>query len=250
MRRGEGAGAVAAALLAAAALEGAVRLGWVDRSSISAPSDMAARLVEMARTGELWPPLAQTARVITLAVMAASLLGIVAGLVLHRLPRLRRAVDPLLASYFAVPVFVFYPLLIVAFGLGDAPLVAIGASSSTLAVLVATLVAIDSIPPVYVATARVLRLDPVRAAWRVQIPAMAPHLLGGFKIAVAYSMIGVVGGEFILAPEGIGHRIAFAYNNFENTTMYALMLLLVVASLAINMGLHATERRLRMRLER
>ena len=45
---------------------------------------------------------------------------------LFRLPRLRRVLDPLLLSYYAVPVFVLYPMLIVIFGLNRWPLVGIG----------------------------------------------------------------------------------------------------------------------------
>jgi NitT/TauT family transport system permease protein len=37
---------------------------------------------------------------------------------------------------------------------------------------------------------------------------------------VAYSFIGVIAAEFILSGDGIGHEIAFAYNNFDNRTMY------------------------------
>lgn len=246
----DGIGAVLVLALAALALEGTVRLGWISPFTVAAPSAMFRRLAAMAGTGELWPPVVQTGRVVALAVAAACCAGVAGGLAVHRLPRLRRAIDPVLSSYFAVPVFVFYPLLIVLLGLGDAPLILIGASFSSLAVLVATLVALDRMPAAYVATARVMGLGRLATAWRVQLPAMAPHLLGGFKVAVAYAMIGVVGSEFILAPEGIGQRIAYAYNNFDNDTMYALMLLLVAAALLVNMALHAAERRLRLRYER
>ena len=237
-------------LAAVAALEVSVRTGWIDPFSFSAPSVMVAKLVELARNGELWPPMVQTGRVILISIVLSCLCGFSAGLVVHALPRLRRALDPLLSSYFAVPVFVFYPLLVVLLGLGDAPLVAVGSAFSTLAVMTSTLVALDRFGKVYGATARVMRLGPLETIIRVKVPAMTPYLIGGLKLSVAYATIGVVGGEFILAPEGIGHRIAYAYNNFDNATMYALMLLLVSVGLVVNMSLHLIERRVRMRLER
>ena len=70
----------------------------------------------------------------------------------------------------------------------------------------------------------------------LRLPAAAPHLVTGIKLAVAYSVIGIVAGEFILATAGIGKRIAFAYDNFDNRTMYGLLLLLLVAR-------HAGQRR-------
>ena len=54
--------------------------------------------------------------------------------------------------------------------------------------------------------------------WRIRLPAAAPHLFSGLKLAVAYSFIGVIAGEFILSTKGVGHEIAYAYNNFDNPT--------------------------------
>ena len=45
---------------------------------------------------------------------------------------------------------------------------------------------------------------------------------------MAYSFIGVIAGEFILSTSGIGHEIAFAYDNFDNPRMYGLILFVLV----------------------
>jgi len=82
------------------------------------------------------------------------------------------------------------------------------------------------------------------AALRMKLPAAAPHLFTGVKLCVAYSFIGVIASEFILAPSGLGHAIAYAYNDFDNRTMYALMLFLMVVVIALNMLLHGWEQRL------
>ena len=77
---------------------------------------------------------------------------------LQRLPRLRRAIDPLLASYYAVPTFMFYPLFIVLFGLNRWPLVAIGVLFAVVAMVLNTLNGFDRVPVVLNKTARVMRL--------------------------------------------------------------------------------------------
>src|SRR5260370_35013283 len=55
-----------------------------------------------------------------LEIVAASivsvLLGFVIGLVIHAFPRMRRALEPLLSSYYAVPTFIFYPVFIAVLG--------------------------------------------------------------------------------------------------------------------------------------
>ena len=53
----------------------------------------------------------------------------------------------------------------------------------------------------------------------------------------------MIAGEFVLSGAGVGHQIAFAYNNFDNPTMYGLMLLLIGFVSAFNTLLFAWERR-------
>ena len=60
-----------------------------------------------------------------LALVLALGVGIVAGALLHGCAALRDTLDPLFATYYAVPVFAFYPFFIVVFGLGDLPQVLI-----------------------------------------------------------------------------------------------------------------------------
>ena len=79
------------------------------------------------------------------------------------------------------------------------------------------------------------------------MPSAAPHLVTGVKLAVAYSVIGIVAGEFILATSGIGKRIAFSYDNFDNKTMYGMLLLLLIGVMIINGALSAWEKRLHRR---
>jgi len=64
------------------------------------------------------------------------------------------------------------------------------------------------------------------------------------KLALAYSFIGVIAGEFILSGGGLGFSIAYAYNNFDNQTMYALMMFVLVIVTIINAVLHVWEQRL------
>ena len=43
---------------------------------------------------------------------------------------------------------------------------------------------------------------------------------------------------------GIGYEISFAYTNFDNATMYPLIVLILLASIAINAVLSRWEQRL------
>jgi NitT/TauT family transport system permease protein len=228
-------------------LEGLCRAGVIKPLTLIPPSEMAAALGALLASGKATDNIVQTLSTVLAAFLLAVTVGFALGVAVHRLPRLRRALDPLLASYYAVPFFVFYPLFIVLFGMNDRPIIAIGFLFAVVAMLINTLNGLDRIPPVLLKVARMHRMGPIPTALRLMLPAAAPHLFTGVKLAVAYAFIGVIAAEFILAGSGLGYAIAYAYNNFENRTMYALMLFILLLVTAVNMALHAWEQRLRSR---
>jgi len=224
-----------------ALLELACRTGLIDPFTLIAPSAMAVSLFGLVRDGKIGADLAFTLTNMAAATALAVVVGFVLGAAIHALPRLRRVADPLLAAYYAVPTFVFYPLLVVILGLNRLPLIVIGAMFGTVGMAVNTIDGIDRIPPVLLKTASVYRMDPLRAVLFIKLPAATPHLFTGAKLAVTYSMIGVVAGEFILSMAGLGRSIAFAYNDLDNATMYGLLLLLLSITTGVNVALNYAE---------
>ncbi|HET7384089.1 MAG TPA: ABC transporter permease subunit [Pseudolabrys sp.] len=224
-------------------LEVACHAGLIDPITIIPPSAMAAGAWKLLISGRYTEDILLTLGSVALAAALAVAGGFGLGYGLFRLPRLRRALDPLLASYYAVPTFIFYPLFIVLFGLNRLPLVAIGFVFAVVAMAINTLTGFERVPPVLRRTARALRLSEPAALVQITMPACAPYLFTGVKLVIAYSFIGVIAGEFVLSGSGIGHEIAFAYNNFDNPTMYGLMLLLIGFVSGLNMLLFAWERR-------
>ena len=165
-------------------------------------------------------------------------------MLIHRSRLLRDTLDPLFATYYAIPVFAFYPLFIIIFGLGDIAADPDRVHAGGVAVIVNTLNGLDRVPRVLLKTARIARMSPVETALRITLPSAAPYLLTGAKLAVAYAFIGIIGAEFIMSRGGMGYEISFAYNNFDNATMYPLIVLILVVSIAINALLGVWEQRL------
>lgn len=233
---------------AVAVLEALCRFNVVNRFTIIAPSEMLVALGRLAaRASWFWPDVAYTLVNLLAAVMISVVGGFFLGLLVHALPRLRRVLDPLFTSYYAVPTFVLYPLVIVVFGIGPLSLIVMGALFGIVAMIVTTVTAIDRIPPVLIKFGRISRLDPIRATLLLKLPAAAPHLMTGIRLAVAYCVIGIIASEFILATAGIGRRVALAYNDFDNQTMYALLVLILGFSVAVNALLGIAERTLHRR---
>ena len=232
---------------AVGALEIACRSGAIAASMVIAPSAMVVALVETLQSDDIGAHLSQTLSAVAIAMSLSIVGGFVIGFILNWVPFLRRALSPFLAAYYAIPHFAFYPLLIVIFGLGSTPLIVLATLFAMVAMILATMAGLDRVPRVLLKTARIHRLSLLDEIWRIRLPAAAPHLLSGLKLAVAYSFIGVIAGEFILSTSGIGHEIAFAYDNFDNPRMYALILFVLAIVTTFNMAVYAYERRLMRR---
>lgn len=230
--------------LAFAGLEAACRAGLIGRFTMIPPSQMVLGLYRILAGGALNEEMAATLSGVAIAAVAAVIVGFLLGLLLHALPRPRRCLDPLLATYYAVPIYVFYPMFLVFFGMNRIPIVVIGFLFAVVAMMTSTLNGLDRVPPVLLKTARVMRLARATTVARIVLPSAAPYVFGGVKLAVAYSFVGVLGAEFILSNTGLGYQIALAFNNFDNVAMYSLILFVVIVVSTVNAVLFGWERRL------
>jgi NitT/TauT family transport system permease protein len=226
-----------------AALELACRTGLINHRIIIPPSEMASALLALLASGTINADIERTLGVVAIVIALSITLGFAAGLVIHALPRLREALDPFFATYYAVPIFIFYPVLIAIFGLSPIPIVLIGVATAIVAMIIATLNGLDRVPRVLSKVARVHRLGRVATALTLQLPAAAPYLFTGVKLSVSYGFIAVIAAEFILSPAGLGRDISDAYTDFNNRRMYALILFLLIIATVVNAVLHALDMR-------
>jgi len=206
--------------------------------------DMALRLAKLLASGKATADIVETLGNVAISLVLSVTGGFAIGALIHGFPRLRAAIDPFLASYYALPFFAFYPLFIVLFGLGRGAIVAIGFLFGVVAMIIATLNGFDRIPRVLLRTAAVHHMSPAATALLIKPPSAVPYLFTGIKLAIAYCFIGVIAAEFIMASSGLGYAISYAFNNFDNGTMYALMLFVIVLVTIVNALFYSYERRL------
>ena len=232
---------LALTLLVVLLLEVLCRTGVIDNLTMPPPSIILRDMFALLASGKMNGAMLKTLWNVVAAFVAATIAGICLGVAIHGQRALRQGLEPLFATYYAIPVFAFYPLLIVLFGLGAAPQIIIGFMLAVVAVIMNTLAGFDRISRVLIKTARVHRLSPVDTALHVTLPCATPYLLTGVRLAVAYAFIGVIGAEFIMSNTGVGYEISFAYNNFDNATMYPLILLILLFSVVVNAALSRWE---------
>lgn len=225
-------------------VEAYCRLGFISRLILIPPSDMLMGMVALLRSGAIARDIVTSLTAMVIAGSSAIAVGFLVGVGLHSLPRVRRVVDPVLTSYYSIPIFVFYPVFIVILGVNNLPKIAIAFLFGVVAMITNTMNGIDRVPTVLRKTGRVMRLSVIETNVRIVLPAAAPHLFNGVKFAVAYAVVGVIGAEFLLSSSGIGYQISYTFNSFDAVHMYAIILLVLVFVAIVNTFLLGSEKRL------
>jgi NitT/TauT family transport system permease protein len=102
------------------------------------------------------------------------------------------------------------------------------------AVIMPTLEGLQRVRPVWIKVGRVYGFSRLEMFQRVQLPAAMPLVASGIKLAVTYSILGVVASELILSSQGLGHLISFYFNNFAVTEMWATIIIVLFVAMSLN----------------
>jgi putative hydroxymethylpyrimidine transport system permease protein len=218
------------------------RLGGVSDLILPAPSQVAQALWD--DRALLWSNLLVTAQEVALGILVALLLGFALAVALHLSGTLRRSLYPLLVASQAVPIVIIAPLLVVWFGFGMVPKLAIIALVCFFPVVVTTLDALRGVDPDQLKLLRTLDASRWQAFRWAEAPAALPAALSGAKIAVAVAVIGAVFAEYVGSSEGLGHLMLQAIPQLETARAYAAVVLLAAFAVALFAALAAAERHL------
>ena len=201
------------------------------------PSRLAAALGRIAAGGDL-PPLPEHLGLTLWEIAAAYALAVAAGLWLGFVLGMRRTVgrvyEPLLAAMYAVPSVVWYPSLMLCFGLGPASKIAFGFLLGFFPIVLAVLAGIRQVPEALVTVAVSMGARPATVWRKVMLPAMAGTLVGGLRAGLALSVVGVLVGELLGSRAGLGYVINHAYGLLMTAEYAALVAVVGAAVLAID----------------
>ncbi len=176
--------------------------------------------------------------------LAALLLGVATATVLHLSPLMRRVSYPIVVASQTIPVIIIAPILVVWFGFGIGPKIAIIALICFFPIVVNTLDGLGTTPPEQRKLLRSLGAGRLRVLTMLEAPTALPFLISGAKIAVAVAVIGAVFGEWAGATEGLGHLMLIDNAQLEVPRLFAAMVWLSAMAIALFALLSLIERRL------
>jgi ABC-type nitrate/sulfonate/bicarbonate transport system permease component len=168
-------------------------------------------------------------------------LGIVVGLILGGSRFLAHAFEPYLYYLGPTPKIVFFPIMIMWFGVGPASKVALGALSCFFPVVLSVAAGMRQIDPVLIRVGRSFHASPLQMALKIHLPAMRTPILNGVRLGFGVAIIATLLAETKLSNAGVGYLIMRAYAVFDMPHMYAMLIVLFALAIAANelMGRYA-----------
>ena len=202
----------------------------------SAAAPALGRLVTLQSYPELGEHLFLTLREIAVAYALAIAVGVGSGAALGLNRLIGRAYGPILAALYAVPAVVWYPSLMLFFGLDAASKIAFGFLLGFFPIALAVLAGIRQVNPQLITVARAFGASGLTVFRKVMLPAMLFTLVSGLRTGLALTVIGVIVGEVLGSKAGMGSLLNHAYGLFRTADYVALVvvtLILIVASDAV-----------------
>jgi NitT/TauT family transport system permease protein len=231
-------------IAAVATLEIVPRVGLGDAITLIPLSKIVPEFFELLSDGDLTPHLLSTGGAFVLSFLLAGVTGVPLGYLLWRYEPLKRTLDPYLTTYYAIPIFAFYPLLLAIFGFNILPVVVISWAWAVVAVVLNTAIGFGEVPQVLIKVGQSMNLSRWQLLSRIFFPAAVPYVFTGLKLGMVYSLIGVIASEFVLSTQGLGYLVSYNYTNFRTAAMYSAIFLILFLAILLNWALNGIERRL------
>ena len=184
-----------------------------------------------------------TLREVLIGFAIALVAGLLTATLLHLSPLLKRGFYPLVVASQAIPIIVIAPILVVWFGFGIGPKIAIVALLCFFPIAVNSLDGLGTAGTDERKLMRSLGANRARTLTTLEAPTALPYLLSGAKVAIAVAVIGAVFGEWSGADEGLGLLVLRDNNQLEVARVFASMAILASMAIILFAALSVLERR-------
>lgn len=220
------------------------RAGLVNPAFLSPPSAVLAAIVNLAQSGQLnkhiVASLQRSLGGLTLAIIAGVGLGLLMGVI----RRFEAFIDPLLQLFRQVSALALFPVFLLFFGIGEASKIAIIFWAAFWPVLLNTISGVKQVEKLLIHSALSMGASRRFIFFKVILPAAAPSIFTGVRLAGAYSITALVAAEMIGSHAGLGFLTLNSQEIFQIPSMYAGIVLLAILGLALNYVLALLEKRL------
>jgi len=159
----------------------------------------------------------------------AAVVGVAIGMLMGRSKWVAALLDPLFSGTYAVPKLALFPIFIFVFGIGSLSKVALVFLECLYPIVIVTSQGSRGVSRVLLWSAHNMGASSLAALRRVVIPASAPFIFAGLRIALPIALIVVIITEMVSSADGLGYLVIYSLSSLKTDRMLAVVV--VIAAL-------------------
>ena len=191
-------------------------------------------LLAVVANPEFYGHLAVTLLEVAGALAIGGTLGLLVGLALGGSRFLAQAFEHYFYYLGPTPKIIFFPIMIMWFGVGPASKVAMGALSCFFPIVLSVASGMRQIDQVLIRVGRSFKASRWQTATKIHLPAMRAPILNGVRLGLGVALIGTLLAETKLSNAGVGYLIMQAYSVLDMPRMYAMLIVLFTLAIGTN----------------
>ncbi len=242
------------AVLAAVGLGGLYLVWWIGGWLIEsnprtaafagfAPEPALARFWDIVASREIWTMAAPSLARIALGLGWAAAVGIPLGILIGRSRTVQDLTNLPFQLLRMISPLAWMPVAVLAFATWDGAIVFLIGVASIWPILFATAAGVRRIDPAWFKVARNLGAGRWRLLSAVVLPATAPDILTGIRLALGVAWIVLVPAEYLGVKSGLGYSINDARDTLDYDRLAAIVLIIGLIGFALDTVLQALIRR-------
>ncbi len=189
---------------------------------------------DLAQGGVLWPALGATLETFVYALLLASVIGALLGIVIGLSRFLDRMLGPFLDYCRFMPAAAVVPVAVLFAGYTERMKLIVVVFSAVWPILLQVRASLRSQSPLLTDVARSLHLSRLQRFWKVLLPSLVPSIILGIRVAAPLVLIIVLLVEIITQVPGLGGLISNAQRTFDAATAYGILAIAGILGIAIN----------------
>jgi NitT/TauT family transport system permease protein len=208
--------------------------GLLYRDVVPSLLAIGAALAKLLANPEFYWHLGITAGEVAAGLAIGGTLGLIVGLALGANRTLSRAFEHYLYYLGPTPKIIFFPIMIMWFGVGPGSKLAMGAISCFFPIALSVAAGMRQIDKVLIRVGKSFRANPWQMSTKIYLPAMRHPIINGVRLGLGVAIIGTLLAETKLSNRGVGFLVIQAYSLFDMPRMYAMLIVLFVLAIGAN----------------
>ena len=211
---------------------------------LAAPSQIVHAIYSLTLTGEMERHVAISAAEFAIGYVIASVIGIAIGFGMANSAPFKQAMQPWISGLYATPTIALAPLFILWLGIGIWSKVLVVIFLVLFPVTINTEAGLRTTSERLIEMLRSFGANERQIFFKVSLPSALPFILAGLKLGIGRGLIGVVVAELFGSRAGLGRLISQSADAFNMPELFAGVIVLAVAGIAMTAGFGWVERKL------